>query len=31
VLFRSGVQLITKPFTFEQLAARVRDVLDRGG
>lgn len=24
----SGVQLITKPFTFEQLAARVRDVLD---
>jgi signal transduction histidine kinase/DNA-binding response OmpR family regulator len=26
----SGVQLITKPFTFEQLAARVRDVLDMG-
>lgn len=25
----AGVQLITKPFTFEQLAARVRDVLDR--
>jgi signal transduction histidine kinase/DNA-binding response OmpR family regulator len=24
-----GVQLITKPFTFEQLAARVRDLLDR--
>lgn len=24
-----GVQLITKPFTFEQLAVRVRDVLDR--
>ena len=24
-----GVQLITKPFTFEQLAARVRDVLDQ--
>ena len=24
-----GVQLITKPFTFDQLAARVRDVLDR--
>ncbi len=24
----AGVQLITKPFTFEQLAARVRDVLD---
>ena len=23
-----GVQLITKPFTFEQLAARVRDTLD---
>jgi len=23
-----GVQLITKPFTFEQLAARIRDVLD---
>ncbi|MBM0104831.1 response regulator [Steroidobacter sp. S1-65] len=25
-----GVQLISKPFTFEQLATRVRDVLDRG-
>jgi signal transduction histidine kinase/DNA-binding response OmpR family regulator len=25
----AGVQLITKPFTFEQLATRVRDVLDR--
>ncbi len=25
-----GVQLISKPFTFEQLAARVRDRLDRG-
>ena len=25
----AGVQLITKPFTFEQLAVRVRDVLDR--
>jgi CheY-like chemotaxis protein len=25
-----GVQLITKPFTFDQLAARVRDVIDRG-
>ncbi|WP_233247730.1 ATP-binding protein [Caulobacter endophyticus] len=25
----AGVKLITKPFTFEQLAARVRDVLDR--
>ncbi len=24
-----GVQLISKPFTFEQLAVRVRDVLDR--
>lgn len=24
----AGVQLITKPFTFEQLAGRVRDVLD---
>jgi CheY-like chemotaxis protein len=24
-----GVQLITKPFTFEQLAMRVRDVLDQ--
>jgi signal transduction histidine kinase/DNA-binding response OmpR family regulator len=24
-----GVQLISKPFTFEQLAARVRDVLDQ--
>ena len=23
-----GVQLITKPFTFEQLAARIRDILD---
>ncbi len=26
-----GVQLITKPFTFEQLAGRVRDVLDQPG
>jgi signal transduction histidine kinase len=26
----AGVQLITKPFTFEQLAARVREVIDRG-
>ncbi|MGN6488205.1 MAG: ATP-binding protein [Devosia sp.] len=25
----AGVQLITKPFTFEQLASRVRDVLDQ--
>jgi PAS domain S-box-containing protein len=25
-----GVRLITKPFTFEQLATRVRDVLDGG-
>jgi len=25
----AGVQLISKPFTYEQLAARVRDVLDR--
>ena len=25
----AGVQLISKPFTFEQLATRVRDVLDR--
>ena len=25
----AGVQLITKPFTFEQLATRVRDLLDR--
>ena len=24
-----GVQLLTKPFTFEQLATRVRDMLDR--
>ncbi|WP_158916154.1 ATP-binding protein [Caulobacter sp. S45] len=24
----AGVQLVTKPFTFEQLASRVRDVLD---
>ena len=24
-----GVNLISKPFTFEQLAARIRDVLDR--
>ena len=24
-----GVQLITKPFTFEQLAVRVREVIDR--
>ena len=24
----AGVQLITKPFTFEQLAGRLRDVLD---
>ncbi|MBB4569273.1 ATP-binding protein [Rhizobium leucaenae] len=26
-----GVQLVSKPFTFEQLASRVRDVLDQGG
>ena len=26
----AGVQLITKPFTFEQLAARVRDVAVGG-
>ncbi|MBS0297084.1 MAG: response regulator [Proteobacteria bacterium] len=26
-----GVQLVSKPFTFEQLASRVRDVLDRAG
>jgi CheY-like chemotaxis protein len=26
----AGVQLITKPFTYEQLAVRVRDVLDLG-
>jgi PAS domain S-box-containing protein len=26
-----GVDLISKPFTFEQLACRVRDVLDRRG
>ncbi len=26
----AGVQLISKPFTFDQLAIRVRDVLDRG-
>ncbi len=25
----AGVQLLTKPFTFEQLAARVRDLLDQ--
>ena len=25
-----GVQLITKPFTFDELASRVRDLLDRG-
>jgi signal transduction histidine kinase/DNA-binding response OmpR family regulator len=25
----AGVELISKPFTFEQLAARVRDLLDR--
>ena len=25
----AGVQLISKPFTFEQLATRVRDLLDR--
>ncbi|WP_443747197.1 ATP-binding protein [Asticcacaulis solisilvae] len=25
-----GVQLITKPFTFEQLATRIRDILDQG-
>jgi CheY-like chemotaxis protein len=24
----AGVQLISKPFTFEGLAARIRDVLD---
>ncbi len=27
----AGVNLITKPFTFDQLAARVRDILDAGG
>jgi PAS domain S-box-containing protein len=27
----AGVQLISKPFTFEQLAARVREVLDQKG
>jgi signal transduction histidine kinase/DNA-binding response OmpR family regulator len=26
----AGVQLITKPFTFDQLAVRVRDILDQG-
>jgi signal transduction histidine kinase len=26
----AGVQLISKPFTFEQLALRVRDLLDQG-
>ena len=26
----AGVHLISKPFTFEQLATRVRDILDRG-
>jgi signal transduction histidine kinase len=26
-----GVQLISKPFTFEQLAQRVRDTIDQGG
>jgi PAS domain S-box-containing protein len=25
-----GVQLLTKPFSFEELAAKVRDVLDKG-
>jgi CheY-like chemotaxis protein len=25
----SGMQLITKPFTFDDLAAKVRDVLDK--
>ncbi len=25
----AGVNLLTKPFTFDQLAERVRDVLDR--
>ena len=25
----AGVQLITKPFTYEQLATRVRDIIDR--
>jgi hypothetical protein len=25
----AGVQLIGKPFTFEQLATRIRDILDR--
>lgn len=26
-----GVHLITKPFTFDDLAAKIRDVLDKGG
>lgn len=26
-----GVQLITKPFSFDDLAARIRDILDKGG
>jgi CheY-like chemotaxis protein len=25
----AGVQLISKPFTFEQLAGRIRDILDQ--
>ena len=25
----AGVNLLTKPFTYEQLATRVRDVLDK--
>jgi DNA-binding response OmpR family regulator len=27
----AGVNLISKPFTVEQLAVRIRDVLDRTG
>jgi CheY-like chemotaxis protein len=27
----AGVNLISKPFTFEQLALRVRDIIDGGG
>lgn len=27
----AGVHLLTKPFTYEELAARVRDILDGQG